>query len=267
MADLVFPQLGDGSLAQYPIGKMRAMRTVKNALADGSMILFPDPKGGRMLWQLNFTDLSNDDLLVLQNHVATCKGALGSFVFLDPTENLLTSSDNLGGVAWQRPVSVLVTPGALDPMGGTKAFAVTNQGTAAQEIFQTLNIPASYFYCFSIYARTVEKSSLTLVRRGAVLEESVSLATGPIWTRLVATGRLGDSTHQFSASVRLNAGQSVELYGPQLEAQLQPSRYRATLGLGGVYQTAHLMGDDLSIDATGPDTFSTSVVIEAPIQD
>ena len=267
MSNLIFPQLSSGALAQYPISKMRTLRTVKNTLANGTVVAFPDPKGGRMLWQLNYVDLSTEDVQKLQAHAGACRGPFHSFVFLDPTENLLNGSANPGGSAWQRPTSLLVSGGVADPREGRNAYVATNQGAAAQEILQTLAIPANYLYCFSIYARCIENSTLTLVRRGAQTEQASAVPIGPNWMRVSTSGSLTDSGQAFTVAIRLKAGQSVELYGPQLEAQAQPSAYRATAQMGGVYPNAHLVGEDFAIEATGPDQFSVSVIVEAPTQD
>jgi len=57
-------------------------------------------------------------------------------------------------------------------------------------------------------------------------------------------------------------GQQVTVYGLQLEAQLQPSRYRPTRGMGGVYSNAHWAVDELPVMAQAPNLFSTSFSIE-----
>jgi len=52
---LVFPQLTTGAAALYPVTKQGLQRTVVNALADGSTVVYADPdgpwRGGRCVRQ------------------------------------------------------------------------------------------------------------------------------------------------------------------------------------------------------------------------
>jgi hypothetical protein len=72
---------------------------------------------------------------------------------------------------------------------------------------------------------------------------------------------------EFSVAIRLAPGQQIQLYGPQLEAQLAPSRYRATARNGAVYAQAHWAVDDLVISAEAPNLFSTAFSIETSLQE
>ena len=103
MADLTFPQLSSGALAQYPIRKVNTVRTVKNILADGTMLVAADPGGGHLLWTLSYVDLSLDDMQALEAHFNACAGSLRAFTFVDPTDNLLRYSADLTGSAWTVP--------------------------------------------------------------------------------------------------------------------------------------------------------------------
>jgi hypothetical protein len=161
---------------------------------------------------------------------------------------------------------VQVDAGVADPVGTSFAFTVTNNGPVTEEVTQTLAVPANYQYCFSLYALSAPSSPpLTLVRRGASAEVATSYEIGPAWRRLVSAGELGDSGAEFTVAIRLLAGQQVTLYGPQLEPQIAPSRYRATSLTGGVYAVSHWAVDDLVITAEAPNLFSTSFSIEATL--
>ncbi len=265
MANLYFPQLASGALAQYPIRKIRQARTIKNLLADGSMILFPDPDGARLMWQLSYTDLSANDAEALQTHFDACGGPFHAFTFIDPTDNMLVSSSDLTVAAWQTASSINVTAGTSDPVGGTGGFSVTNTGQSSEEISQTFNIPARYQYCFSLYAMSLETSAITLIRSGPSAKQSNSFAIGPSWTRIVSSGALNDAGTGFTVAISVAAGQQIELYGLQLEAQIAPSRYRPTGQTGGVYSSAHWAIDELTITAEAPNLFATSLSIETAI--
>lgn len=265
MANLFFPQLTSGAYAQYPLQKTRAARTIKNVLADGSMVVFADPGSSRLDWQVSFTELTAVEASVLKAHFEACAGPVRAFTFIDPTDNMLVWSSDLTAPVWLRTSEVGLAAGAADSMGGTSAFTVTNSAAVSAEIAQTLSTPANYHYCFSLYAKSAAPSSLTLVRRGASTEAAAVYDIGPGWTRLISAGELGDAATDVTVAIRLSAGQQVSLYGPQLEPQLAPSRYRATGVRGGVYPNAHWAVDDLVLTATAPSLFSTAFSIEATL--
>jgi hypothetical protein len=265
MANLFFPQLTSGALAQFPIRKVRLARTVKNVLPDGSMILYSDPNGAQLLWQLSYTELSDIDVQALQAHFSACVGPFHAFTFIDPTDNMLVSSSDMTASPWQIASLIQVTTGAADPTGGTAAFTVSNTGQANQQITQSLQVPSGYQYCFSIYATSSNPSAITMARQGPVAQEQTSVSIGPAWTRVVSSGVLSDSGVGFTIGISLEPGQQVQLYGPQLEAQLVPSRYRPTAQAGGVYANAHWASDQLAFTAEAPSLSSTAFTIETAL--
>lgn len=265
MANLFFPQLGSGALAQYPIRKTRYLRTIQNVLADGGVIPFLDSGSGRMIWDLLYQELADADMAALRAHFQNCAGPVHAFTFIDPTDNMLSSSANLTAGAWTRDTGLSVSGGAADPNGGNGAFTLTNASQAAEEISQTLIVPSNYNYCLSLYVSSAQPSTITLVRAGASVQASQEFAIGPAWNRLVFSSRLNDSGTNLSVAVSLAPGQQVNVYGPQLEAQIAPSRYRPTAGAGGVYSNAHFATDNLIVQAEAPHLFSTSFSIETAI--
>ena len=265
MANLYFPQLSSGAMAQYPITKMRLARTIKNVMPDGRMILSADPAGARLVWQLAYTELSTSDMDALAGHFAACAGPFRAFTFIDPTENMLASSSELAAPAWQISGQIQVSGGLADPQGGTAAFTLANTGQTSQEISQILAVPANYQYCFSAYVSSAEPSEIELVRRGSSATDSQVFTAGPSWKRIVSSGRLNDPGTSFSVAISLLPGQQIGIYGVQLEAQIAPSRYRPTSQIGGVFANAHWGVEELPITADGPNLFSTSFTIETAI--
>ena len=265
MGSLFFPQLTSGSLAQYPIRKVHATRSIMNILPDGTVIVSPDPDAHQMIWQLAYTGLSLPEAEALQELFTATNGPFRAFTFIDPTTNMLSNSVDLTQSMWQTSSSIKITPGIADPNGGTAAFLLTNQSQAYQEITQTLIVPASYQYCFSLYASSNQPTDLTLVRRGLSAQASDAVPVGPEWRRIISSGRLNDAGTQLSISIRLAAGQQVEVFGPQLEPQLAPSFYAATTQIGGVYPNAHWAANELTVTAEGPGLYSTVVSIETGI--
>ena len=267
MSSLFFPQLASGALAQYPIKKTRLVRTIKNVLADGSMVLLNDPNGGHQLWQLAYTGLGTTDIQALQGFFALCAGPFKGFTFIDPTENMLVWSSDLTDSAWTSGSLLQIQPGLADPNGGTAGFTVTNSGQAPLQISQTLTVPANYQYCFCLYAMSAQSPQIVLTRSGPVAQDASSVTIGPQWTRVVSTGQLDDTGTQFTVGISLAAGQQVGLYGPQLEPQVSPSRYRPTGSMGGVFGNAHWGMDQLATAADAPGLYSTTFSIETVIQD
>jgi hypothetical protein len=268
MANLFFPQLASGALAQYPIQKTRAVPTIRNVLPDGNLILASgldfNPRSSRMAFQLTYTDLDITDMQALKAHFQACLGPFRAFTFVDPTDNMLVSSSDLSAASWQRG-AIQIISGAVDPDGGNQASILTNVSQASQQIVQTLAVPANYQYCLSAYIASAQPQTVTLSRTGTKTSNSTTLAIGPTWTRVVSSGRLNDAGTSLTSGVILMPGQQVTVYGIQLEAQLQPSRYRATGNTGGVYASAHWAVNELAVVAQAPNLFATSFSIETTV--
>jgi hypothetical protein len=268
MANLYFPQLSSGAVAQYPIQKARIVPTVKNVMLDGNMWLLTElnfnPHAAQVIWELSYTGLSQVDVQALQSHFSACLGSLRAFTFIDPTDNMLSASGDFTNVAWQKG-AIQIASGVADPAGGNQGTVLTNTSQANQNIVQTLNVPANYQYCFSTYVTSAQTGSIVLTRSGSTASDARSLSIGPSWTRVVSSGRLNDAGTTLTTGLTLTPGQQVTVYGAQLEAQLQPSRYRGTGQVGGVYPAAHWANDALAITATAPNLFSTSFSIETSL--
>jgi hypothetical protein len=263
-----FPQLTSGASAQFPIVKSRFIRTIQNVMADGSFYSATDPGAGRLQWQFSYSDLSFVDVTALQEFFDSCQGPVQAFTFIDPTGNMLVESIDFTLTPWQ-PTNGLIgfQTGAADPLGGTSAFIATNESQVAQEIAQNLPVLANYQYCFSVYVRSAQCSTITLTRVGTTPGQTITYKVTPEWTRLVSSGQFKlDGSAQLTVAIGLAPGQVVSLYGPQLEAQLAPSRYRATSSVGAVYSNAHWAVEELPIVAQAPNLYSVSFTIEAALQ-
>ncbi len=265
MANLYYPQLSSGALAQYPIKKTHLFRTIKNVLPDGSLFLTPDIGYSYLLWNLNYSGLSGSDVQALQAHFAACNGPFHGFTFIDPTDNMLLWSSDLTNPAWQSSPLIKVQANTLDPFGGSNAFTITNNGQANQELFQTIAVPAGYQYCFSVYLASFQPATATLIRNGSSTTQSVTADVSSTWQRIVSSGQLSDSGSVFTVGLSLLPGQQLLVYGPQLEPQISPSTYRPTTQISGVYPDSHWSVEQLPIAATAPDLFSTAFTIETAI--
>lgn len=235
-------------------------------MADGSMLVAQDPGAGQLVWTLSYVALQPADMDALQAHFEACGGPLRHFTFLDPTDNLLTNSAELTQPPWITPATVTVESGMPDPMGGSQAFYVTNGGSAPQQIVQTLSAaPVNFQYCFSVYAASPSGGLCSLTFSSANAQQTNVNLVRPQWSRISLSGALNDTGIGLSVAISLAAGQSLSLFGPQLEPQFAPSRFRPTYSNGGVYTTAHWAAGELVFTADALNLFSTSFSIETSV--
>src|SRR5579875_3417991 len=201
MANLFFPQLATGALAQYPIQKTRVYRTITNLLTDGTLIMAPDNDATLLNWKLTYSGLSGDEIQQIQTLFRACTGPLTGFTFIDPTDNMLVASGDFTAPAWSKSTLVTATPGATDPMGGNNATTVTNASEAPQLVTQSINVPANYVYCFSVYVASTQATSVELVRQGPSSGAVDVVAAGPGWSRVITSGRLNDPGTVFTVGI------------------------------------------------------------------
>jgi len=118
---LVFPQLTTGAAALYPVTKQGSQRTVVNALADGSTVVYADPDAAISGWALRATGLTLAEWNAIETLFEQTAGMAETFTFLDPVGNLLLQSENFGAGAWTVGALVQLTAGIADPFGTTRA--------------------------------------------------------------------------------------------------------------------------------------------------
>jgi hypothetical protein len=87
-----------------------------------------------MIWQLGYASLSGQEANTLTNFFDICQGRLRAFTFIDPAENMLTSSSDFSNESWQNLSSIRLLPNSSDPVGGDAAFVVTNNGQTSEEL-------------------------------------------------------------------------------------------------------------------------------------
>ena len=251
-----YPQLGSGALSQFPVQKKRRARTVVNRAADGSTIKLADPAGEVTEWQLTYTDLGDEEAAALRAFFGAAEGTLNGFTFLDPAGNLLAWSDQLDHAVWQKDPLLSLTGGIGDPRGGAQAWRLSNGGAAEQSAGQTLAAPGEYQYCLSAYVRAATATSVGLTAGS----QTARRAVGSEWTRIAWTCSGDAQATSVRFAIEIGAGDVVEVYGLQVEAQTAASGYKAS-GRGGVYEDAHLGDDVLTITGTDVNRNSCTVKI------
>lgn len=253
---LVYPQLTTGALSQFPLIKKRSSRTVVNTAPDGSRVVYADPAGGTLEWQLAYAGLSETELNALETFHAAAEGSLNGFTFVDPAANLLSWSEDLSNAAWTLAPLLTVSGGVADALGGTAGWLADNAGAGPQSITQTLNAPAGYLYCFSVYLRSARAVTVTLLS-GA---NSAACAAGTDWTRFELSRRGDASAASILFGVQLPAGAAVDVFGPQVEAQGSASLYK-TSTTGGVYENARFLDDTFQFTTTDVNRHAAKVTI------
>jgi hypothetical protein len=251
-----YPQLESGALSQFPVQKKRRARTVVNLSADGSMIKLADPAAEVTEWLLTYTDLSDAEAAALRAFFNNAEGTLNGFTFLDPAGNLLAWSDQLDNAVWQTGPLLSLTWEIIDPRGGTRAWRLSNGGSAGQTISQTLPSPGEYHYCLSAYVRAATATSVRLMIGGEIARRAVTSE----WTRIAWTSSGDEQATSVRFAIEIGAGEVVDVYGLQAEAQTAASGYKSSTR-GGVYEDAHLADDVLTIASTDVNRHSCTVKI------
>lgn len=257
---LFYPQLTTGAVSQYPITRHSLRRTIVNTMDDGSSIRMADVGAAATRWDLTHTMLNLDEVNSLERLFASTFGRWGSFTFLDPTDSLVSWSEDLTQSCWSVDPLLGQQPGLPDALGGTAATRLTNGAQIDQSLSQRLAAPASYEYCFSLYAKSEQATSLTLFASdGAPSESLTSCRIGNNWSRLSYSISLATSSAQVEVGLRLAAGASAWVFGIQLEPQLSAGGYKKTRDRAGVYPNTRFDMDSIQVTATAPNQFSCQV--------
>ena len=253
---LVYPQLPDGALSQFPVVRSHRYRTLVNTAADGRAIKLADPGAETVEWQLTYCGLSDSEMQTLLQFFSDAEGSLNGFTFVDPVGNLLAWSGDLTNAVWDMGPFLTVAGGIADPQGGSNAWHLVNSGAGAQDLSQTAMPPGGYVYCLSIYARSSAAAKVTLLLGGNRYDRAV----GPGWQRISCTTVVDATATAVTFGIEIGAGTTVDVYGMQAEPQSHPSAYKVST-TGGCYENARLRDDTLSVTSTGVNCHSATVNI------
>lgn len=242
-----FPQIGAGTVAQFPLQRKRQWRAITNVMESGELITLPDNKGGQIEWSLSYQELADAEIVKLTDLFAASGGGAGSFGFVDPLANLLGWSEDLSKPDWQLGL-LTGTGGFSDPVGTQRAWNVQNPNGAEQTLSQTVGVPGVYRACFSVYVRSDSTGTIGMIRD----TNRVNVPVGPQWKRIQisSTGVAGSVNSTFS--VAITAGSTVRVFGLQVEAQPWPSPYRPTGTAAGILEETRFLGGELAVVSTAP---------------
>jgi hypothetical protein len=255
-----YPQIGAGSVAQFPLQRKRQWRAIANVMESGELISLPDANGGQIKWLLSYQELTDAEVANLTNLFAASSGEAISFGFVDPFANLLGWSEDLSQSGWQRG-QLTVTGGFSDPVGTERAWTLQNANAAEQMLSQTLGIPGAYTICFSVYVRSDSAGTIGILRDTT----RINLPVGPQWKRIQIGGAGTSGAVQSTFSLAIGAGSSARVFGLQAEAQPWPSPYRPTGTAAGILEETRFSGGDLAVTGTAPGLSSCQVTLVSRI--
>jgi hypothetical protein len=258
-----FPQLPSGATGQYPIQKRRIGRTISNQLADGHMVKFADAGAEQVAWQLTFQDLTDSEIANLQQFFSACEGQLKGFTFLDPLGNLLAWSETLNQPPWESSTLLRFTTGIDDPNGGSGATRIVNPTGSELGLKQSVNAPGGLVYCLSAYVRSQNSVSISLFRQTPDASDSQPYVAQATWYRVSLSGSLSTAAGSITVGITVPSGQSVDVYGFQLEPQPAASPYKPSFSASGVYADAHFSQDAFAVTTTGPNRNQCTLAVLA----
>jgi len=260
----VFPQLNTGAMAQFPIAARRIVRTVVNEALDGRQFKYADPGRARAEWDVRLTALSNEEWTRIEELYAETEGRLGTFVFLDPLDNLLRYSEDLTQPVWETEALMTLTPAQPDPWGTQRATRLSNTTSLLRVIQQTVPAPGMYTYCLSAWARADQPVQIRMRLNAGPSYADRFIDLDAEWRQISLMADLDWADPGVEASFALPAGTAADLAGLQLEAQLAPSSYKKTGATSGVYANARFASDRLMQTTNDVDQHETVIRITAP---
>jgi hypothetical protein len=246
-----FPQISSGTIAQLPIRKIQRRRTITNVMPGGARIKAADPDAYEVEWELRYSGLTDAERATIETFFQDAGGRLRSFLFLDPTTNLLRWSGDLVNDVWSRD-------GLLNVTASDDVYRMVNAAQSPQGIAQHVECPENFHYVFSAYARADAPLGV-LMRIGAISTEA---AVSTEWRRVLCSGSPQSAV---VCRVDIPAGAVVEMRGLQLEAQPMPSEYRRTAQRCGVYPVTRFAADNLVFTANGIDDHAVVIRLSSRV--
>ena len=255
-----YPQIGSGTVTQFPVSRTRKWRVISSVLESGEQIVLQDTAAGQIEWSLSYADLGDAETALISGLFTASQGRFAAFTFIDPLANLIGWSEDLSQPNWQ--AGLLTKASAIaDPLGTYRAWALSNGSTGAQPLAQTLGVSGDYVACFSAYVRSNAAGSITIGRDGTQTVAAIGLQ----WSRVYVSGTGTAGAVQSTFAISVAPGQTVDVFGMQVETQPYPSLYRATGSALGIYQETYFEDDELSVTATdlGLSSFSVKLISRA----
>lgn len=261
-----YPQLQTGAVAQFPLAKSIRLRTAMNESIDARQIKLFDSGSTLAQWELQYQGLSDAERTALESLFRNVEGRLQTFTFLDPTTNLLLWSEELAKNEWIKDPLLQIGEGGSAPSGPAKVTRLTNAAQVSQGLFQPLQAPGWFTYCFSLYVRSAGVATVKL----SLLNENGSTSNfhtaSENWGHISCSGAIEGDASTIECRLELAPGSSLDVYGLQLEPQRNPSSYTRSTDRGGIYMAARFDHDRLDLTSQGPNDHSVTVRIISSLE-
>ncbi|MCW5981904.1 MAG: hypothetical protein KIT09_27715 [Bryobacteraceae bacterium] len=237
-----------------------------NRIQDGRAYKYPDPEETKAGWRLRFSCLTDQEWRAIEELFCECEGGLHTFLFLDPSANLLSGTRDMTTAVWRNDPMLAVTGESDDPFGTKEAARLANTGQMAQGIWQALPVPGDFFYCFSLYGRSNQSTPLTLRARTASQAAAQTVMASAEWQRWTLPVALGSPEEEVWFGADIPAGAVATVFGFQVEAQLSASMYKGNRGRGGIYDETRFSSDSLTVVTEGPNQHSVEVMLSSAVE-
>jgi hypothetical protein len=231
-------------------------------MEDGTILSLPDVAANYLSWKVAFQDLSDAEANALRSFFASTQGSLQPFLFLDPGSNLLAWSEDFSQSAWQAP-GITFDGSITDPLGTTRAARAHNPLPSSLPIAQQTRIPGLVQTCFSVYLRSPSPATCTLTRSAGTHSQNSSIAVTSTWQRFSIGGAFPTVTDPASFSITVPCGAALEIFGPQVDAQVNPSQYVVSSAQSGVYANSRFDMKQIDMIATGPNRNACEVMVRS----
>ena len=242
-----FPQIGSGSIAQFPVTRGRQWRSIVNIIESGEQVTLPDSGGDLIQWHLSYQELTASEVANLNALFQASQGQFAPFTFVDPLANLLGWSEDLSQPGWQLGV-LQATAGANDPLGTQRASTIVNGSggnQASLPVGEHFRLDGRVLQCLGSQRRRHPDYAGARHRPGGA-------AVTPVWTRVYLSGLGSSGAGNSTFGLGVAAGQTIEVWGLQVEAQPYPSKYMSTTTAYGIYGETYFASDQLTITASAP---------------
>lgn len=241
---LVFPQLSDRAVIQYPHRWTHRFRTISADAAWAPLPRYADEGGAERRWRFLLRGLSDSERNAVQELFEAAGGRRERFTFLDPNDNLLAGSEALAGGFWIVDAGLVLTPGQLDPLGGNGAFRIANPTSSPLRIRQVVAAPGYFRFSASVFCRSLVGSTFGVEAGAASTPNATTWGMTENWQRFRMGAQGTTAEESVGFAIVTPALTEIEVYGCQLEACASATSYKKTQGVGGVLANCRF-GDDV----------------------
>jgi hypothetical protein len=257
---LTFPALDNGMIAQLPV-KLRIDRITRTTtFPDGTRLASPIDARLFYSWTLRFDNLSDDELNRVRDFIFSTQNGADSFIFPDPTGNLLADSANLESGIWLAPPGLTVDPFS-DP-SQPDAFILTNSTPAPLALTQTVSLSGPFATCFSVRARWDGGFPFSLGLTDGAASRTQPAVAGAWARHSVALFSMG-APETRTVSIIVPATTQIIVAEPQLEIAAAPGGYLKTGVEGSIFSPAWLAQSSFDESTNAPGAHSITLRIES----